>query len=202
MNPFVALLAGGHHLRGVRIPTSLLAFRLRGDYFAVGTWVIAEVYRLIIIRFDSLGGPSGMSLPGDFPGMDPVLRGALTYWAALALAALTMLGCYLLMRGRIGLALTAVRDDEIAARANGVDVTWSKRLIYLVSAAGMRRRRRPPDHDSLSVQPDADLLRAMVRLHDLHRDHRRHRLPRRPAAGSHRLLRAATDCSPATAPGT
>ncbi|MET1154231.1 hypothetical protein [Arthrobacter sp.] len=49
--------------------------------------------------FDGPGGPSGMSLPG-LTGIDPVLRGALTYWAALALAALTILGCYLLMRGR------------------------------------------------------------------------------------------------------
>jgi len=43
------------------IPTSFLAFRLRGDYFAVGTWVVAEVYRLIAIRIDALGGPSGAS---------------------------------------------------------------------------------------------------------------------------------------------
>ena len=60
----------------------------------------------------------------------------MTYWAALALAALTVLGCYLLLRGRIGLALTAVRDDEITARASGVDVTQAKRIIYLISAAG------------------------------------------------------------------
>ena len=154
MNPFVALPLAALTCAVFAIPTSWLAFRLRGDYFAVGTWVIAEVYRLIIIRFDSLGGPSGMSLPG-LTGMDPVLRGALTYWAALALAALTILGCYLLMRGRTGLALTAVRDDETAARANGVDVTWSKRLVYLVSAAGCGAAGGILIIDSLSVQPNA-----------------------------------------------
>ena len=44
------------------LPTSWLAFRLRGDYFAVGTWVIAEVYHLVTVRDRSLGGGSGRSL--------------------------------------------------------------------------------------------------------------------------------------------
>lgn len=43
-------------------PLSFLAFRLRGGYFAVGTWVIAEVVRLIVVRFDSLGAASGRTL--------------------------------------------------------------------------------------------------------------------------------------------
>ncbi|WP_211881127.1 branched-chain amino acid ABC transporter permease [Pseudarthrobacter albicanus] len=154
MHPFLALPLAALTCAVFAIPTSWLAFRLRGDYFAVGTWVIAEVYRLVIIRFDSLGGANGKSLPG-LSGMDPVLRGALTYWAALAIAALTVTGCYLLMRGRTGLALTAVRDDETAARANGVGVTWSKRLVYLVSAAGCGAAGGILIIDSLSVQPNA-----------------------------------------------
>lgn len=154
VQPFLAIPLAALSCAVFAIPTSWLAFRLRGDYFAVGTWVIAEAYRLIIIRIDSLGGASGKSLPG-LNRMDPVLRGAMTYWAALALAAVTILGCYLLMRGRTGLALTAVRDDETAARANGVDVTWSKRLVYLISAAGCGAAGGILIIDSLSVQPAA-----------------------------------------------
>jgi branched-chain amino acid transport system permease protein len=66
-----------------------------------------------------------------------------------------VLGCYLLMRGRTGLALTAVHDDETAARASGVDVTWSKRLGYLVSAAGCGAAGGILIIDALSVQPGA-----------------------------------------------
>src|SRR5699024_6371699 len=56
--------------------TSWLAFRLRGDYFAVGTWVIAEVYRLIVVKIDVLGGPSGRPLTG-MPDIDRTLRAAM-----------------------------------------------------------------------------------------------------------------------------
>ncbi|MCO4275917.1 branched-chain amino acid ABC transporter permease [Pseudarthrobacter sp. HLT3-5] len=154
VQPFLALPLAALTCAVFAIPTSWLAFRLRGDYFAVGTWVIAEVYRLIVIRFADLGGASGKSLPG-LRGLDPVFRGALVYWVALALAVLTILG-YLLLRGRTGLALTAVRDDdETAAKANGVDVTRSKRLVYLVSAAGCGAAGGLLIIDALSVQPEA-----------------------------------------------
>lgn len=152
---FLAVILAAITCAVFSIPTALLAFRLRGDYFAVGTWVIAEVYRLIVVKIPGLGGPSGGPLSGDFPRMDPVLRGALTYWAALAVAALTVFGCYLLLRGRIGLALTAVRDDEVTARAAGVDVVWAKGVIYLISAAGCGAAGGILVMSQLGVQPDA-----------------------------------------------
>lgn len=151
---FVAIVLAALTCAVVAIPTSLLAFRLRGDYFAVGTWVIAEVYRLVIVRIPELGGPSGRSL-GALADIDPALRGAMTYWAALALAAMTVFGCYLLLRGRIGLALTAVRDDEITARASGVDVTQAKRIIYFISAAGSGAAGGVLLMTQLGVQPNA-----------------------------------------------
>src|SRR5690606_34757692 len=136
------------------VPTSWLAFRLRGDYFAVGTWVIAEVYRLLVVRVDALGGASGKGLAG-LSGLDPVLRGALTYWVALALTLATVGGCSLLLRGRVGLALMAVRDEEAAASAAGIDVTRAKRMVYLVSAAGCGAAGGVITVSSLSVNPDA-----------------------------------------------
>ncbi len=146
--PIAALIAAV-----IALPTSLLAFRLRGDYFAVGTWVIAEVFRLIIVRINSLGGGSGRSLTA-LSGLDIVVRQALTYWAALAVAVVAVLASYLLLRGRIGLSLTAVRDDEVAARSAGVDVTWAKRVVYLVSAAGCGAAGGVLLVSQLSVEPD------------------------------------------------
>lgn len=154
VQPYLAILMGAVSCAVVALPTSLLAFRLRGDYFAVGTWVIAEVYRLLIIRIEPLGGPSGRSLEG-LSSIDPALRGALTYWTALALALATVAGCFLLLRGRIGLALTAVRDDEPAAGAAGVNVGFAKRVVYLVAAAGAGAAGGILLVQSLSVQPDA-----------------------------------------------
>src|SRR5205085_3286837 len=76
--PFAVVVAGA-----IAVPVSFLVFRLRAEYFAIGTWVVAEVFFLVLIRFRSLGGGTGTSLPG-LALIDPVFRQALTYWSALA----------------------------------------------------------------------------------------------------------------------
>jgi branched-chain amino acid transport system permease protein len=154
VQPFLAIPIAALVCAVVALPTSLLAFRLRGDYFAVGTWVIAEVYRLVFVRIDHLGGGSGRSLPG-LGGMDVVLRQAATYWAALAVAVLAVVSCYLLLRTRVGLALTAVRDNEVAARSSGVKVQHTKRLVYLIAAAGTGAAGGVLIISTLNVVPDS-----------------------------------------------
>ncbi|MBO0846763.1 MAG: branched-chain amino acid ABC transporter permease [Nocardioides sp.] len=154
INPFLGIAVAALFSAVLAVPTSLLAFRLRGDYFAVGTWVIAEVYRLLVIKSDSLGGPSGRALTG-LSDMGLTARNAATYWAALVVAVVCVAAGYLLLRGRVGLSLTAVRDDEIAARAAGVDVTTAKRIVYLVSAAGCGAAGGVVVVDALSIQPTA-----------------------------------------------
>lgn len=151
---YVAVLLAALTAAVFAVPTSWLAFRLRGDYFAIGTWVIAEVYRLVTTRIDSLGGASGKSLT-TLSGIDPVMRGALTYWVALALALASVLVCYLLLRSRVGLSLMAVRDEETAASAVGIDVPRAKRLVYLISAAGCGAAGGVLLVASLSVNPNA-----------------------------------------------
>ena len=151
---YVAVLLAALTAAVFAVPTSWLAFRLRGDYFAIGTWVIAEVYRLVTTRIDSLGGASGKSLT-TLSGIDPVIRGALTYWVALALALASVLACYLLLRSRLGLSLMAVRDEETAANAVGINVPRAKRWVYLISAAGCGAAGGVLLVASLSVNPDA-----------------------------------------------
>jgi branched-chain amino acid transport system permease protein len=135
VEPFVALPIAAVFCAVISVPISLLVFRLRGGYFAIGTWVVAEVLSLLTIRSSSLGGGTGTNLPG-LDGFDPVVLGADTYWTALAVALITLVGGYLLLRSRVGLALTAVRDDEAAARSVGVRVSQAKRIVYLAAAIG------------------------------------------------------------------
>jgi branched-chain amino acid transport system permease protein len=135
VQPYLGVFLAAAACAVIALPTSLLAFRLRGDYFAVGTWVIAEVYHLAVTRDTALGGGSGRALT-TLSGFTPTLREAITYWVALGVATASVVGCYLLLRGRLGLALTAVRDDERAASASGVAVTRAKRVVYLAAAAG------------------------------------------------------------------
>ena len=135
INAYVAIPAALLVSAAVAVPVSFLVFRLRAEYFAIGTWVVAEVFFLALVRVRSLGGGTGTALPG-LALIDPVLRQALTYWSALAVAAAALLATYLLLRSRMGLDLTAIRDNELAARSVGVRVTSAQRAVYVVSAAG------------------------------------------------------------------
>jgi len=134
VHPFIALLFAGP-VAGVAGWLSLrLLFRLQGAYFAIGTWVVAEVLRLVFANISVLGGGSGISITSTVQKMDPWWRQAGTYWLALGLAVGAVMGVYLLLRGRYGLALTAVRDSPAAAQSLGVSVPAVKTWVYVLAA--------------------------------------------------------------------
>jgi len=145
----LAMLAGVHPLAAVplagalgavlAVPVGALLFRLRGHYFAIGTWVMAEVFRLIASQVSVLGGGSGISLPAGIVtsmAASRQMREFLVYWAVFALVVTVLVAIVLLLRSRYGLALTAIRDNEIAARSSGVDVGRIKFAVYVATASG------------------------------------------------------------------
>jgi branched-chain amino acid transport system permease protein len=150
-NPFVALPLAIVVCAVASVPISFVVFRLRGGYFAIATWVVAEVAYLVTIRFSSLGGGTGASLPGLH--YSATVLGALTYWASLAVAVLALLSAFLLLRSRLGLALTAVRDSEIAAASVGVQVSVAKRIVYSLACAGAGGAGGLMILTNLNVQP-------------------------------------------------
>jgi branched-chain amino acid transport system permease protein len=154
VDPFLAVPLAGAVCGLLAWPTSFLAFRLSGGYFAIGTWVIAEVVRLVVTQFDALGAGSGASLTA-FGRLDitPVYRVAYVYWLGLGIAVLVVLAVYLLMRSRLGLALTAIRDNPTAAGSSGVHVTRAKRLVYVIAAAGCGLAGALIVANTLRVQP-------------------------------------------------
>jgi branched-chain amino acid transport system permease protein len=117
------------------LPLWWLVARLRLGYFAIATWVLASMVMLVIEQISSIGGGTGEPLPG-LSGMDPAVLTADTYWAALTVAVLAIGGVYFLLRSRVGLMLTAIRDDERAARSSGVRVGLARLLVFVVAAAG------------------------------------------------------------------
>jgi len=138
VHPIVAIAAAGVLGAVISAPVAALIFRLRGAYFAIGTWVIAEVFRLIFAQVSALGGGSGTSLPASIVkslAADRSGREALSYWLALGAALIVVATVYLLLRSRRGLALTAIRDNELAAGSLGVDVWRTKFFVYVVASA-------------------------------------------------------------------
>jgi branched-chain amino acid transport system permease protein len=149
LNPLLAIPIAGAISALFALPTALIVFRQRGAYFAIGTWVVAEVYRLAFAQVKPLGGGTGTSLTpvvtSSVPGLDwvktlldartPAARDIISYWVALVLVAGTLVAVYLILRSRRGLALGAIRDHETAAASLGVDIYRIKLVVYIATAA-------------------------------------------------------------------
>jgi branched-chain amino acid transport system permease protein len=154
LSPFAALPVAAIASGIAALPLWWLVSRLRSGYFAIATWVLAATIMLVIEKFSSIGGGTGLPLPG-FSGMDPTLLTAYTYWAGLAVTVLALVGIYLLLRGRIGLVLTAVRDDEVAARSSGARVGLARMLVFVVAGVGCGAAGGVLAISQLQVQPSA-----------------------------------------------
>jgi branched-chain amino acid transport system permease protein len=157
VHPLVAVPLAGVIGAIVAVPVAALLFRLRGHYFAIGSWVMAEVFRLLASQVSVLGGGSGISLPvAIVTSMAPTrqIREFLIYWLALALLAAIVVLMVLLLRSRYGLALTAIRDNELAARSSGVDVGRLKFGVYVVTAFGTAMAGALIFLQKLRVSPD------------------------------------------------
>jgi branched-chain amino acid transport system permease protein len=135
ISPWAGLVVAAIGAGVCALPLWWLVARLRLGYFAIATWVLASMVALIIQQISSIGGGTGEPLPG-LSGMEPAVLTAYTYWAALTVAVLAIGGVYFLLRSRVGLVLTAIRDDERAARSSGVRVGLARLLVFVVAAAG------------------------------------------------------------------
>jgi branched-chain amino acid transport system permease protein len=151
-NPFAALPAAAIGCGVIGLPVWWIVSRLRSGYFAIATWVVASVCELLIVRFPSLGGGTGAPLPG-LGSLSPTLLTADTYWISLAVVVIVLAGAYLLLRSRLGLVLTAIRDDEIGARSSGVRVWRARQLVFVVAAVGCGAAGGLFIISLLSVQP-------------------------------------------------
>jgi len=158
VHPFLAVALAGLVAAAISVPTAAVAFRLRGGYFAIGTWVIAEVFHLLTVNgadlhFD-LGGGNGVTILSA-ADLERTFRAHGTYFWALGIGAGSVLLSYLLLRSRLGLGLTAVRDDEMAARSLGIDVLRAKVLVYVIAALGCGLAGGVIYLNLLRVQPEA-----------------------------------------------
>jgi len=154
VNPFVAVPLGALAAGLVALPVSFIAFRLQGGYFAIGTWVIAEVFRLGFANVSAIGGGSGTSLTA-LRGIDRATRETVTYLIAVTSVVAIIGLVHLFLRSKQGLALLAIRDNESAAESQGIDVRATKRAVYVVAALGAGLAGALYFLGNLRISPDA-----------------------------------------------
>jgi branched-chain amino acid transport system permease protein len=134
----LAILLAGLLAAGIGTLLIFPAFRLRGHYIAIATLAIGQVVGLVILNWESLTqGAMGLSgiPPLTFAGHD-LYSPAAVYWICLgALVALAFLQTRLL-GSHFGRTLRAIRDDDIAARAYGVQLDRYKSLAFAFGAFG------------------------------------------------------------------
>jgi branched-chain amino acid transport system permease protein len=136
------------------LPTAAFAFRLRGGYFAIATWVIAEVYRLLVINTSELGSGNGVTITAAAE-VERATREDATYWLALGTGVGAVVLVYMILRSRLGLGLTAIRDNEEGAESLGVNVLRAKIVVYIVAAFGCALAGAVIYFSLLRVQPNA-----------------------------------------------
>jgi branched-chain amino acid transport system permease protein len=156
--PLPALGLAGLAAAAIALPTAFVVFRLRGAYFAIGTWVVAEVFRLLLALVKPLGGGTGMSLPVAVVRAVAESRSArdvIVYYLGLALGTGAVLLVLFWLRSRQGLALTAIRDSETAAASVGVDNRRAKLAVHIFAAGVAGLVGAIAFLEKLRISPDA-----------------------------------------------
>ncbi len=125
---FISIIVGGIVAAVFGMIIGLPALRLRGDYLAIVTLAFGEIVRSIFMNSskESFGGSLGL----DTPRFNKDILFVVAFIMVLATLAVTQN----LIRSKHGRAITAIRDNEIAARATGIDVTKYKLLVFTVSS--------------------------------------------------------------------
>lgn len=129
-------------------------FRLSGAHFAVGSWVLAELLRITALNSDTLGAGGGMPLLA-IREFSREARNAGVYWAALVVGLGALLIARAILKSRLGLALTSVRDAEVAALSCGVPVRRAKLALWVVAAMLTGTAGAVAYMNTLQVSPDA-----------------------------------------------
>ena len=143
--PWWGIPLGGLFAAAMSLPIGLLCFRLRGPYFSLSTLAVAEIVKLVALNWEAVtNGPVGYLITGLPPvrllGHAVDWESKTPFYLVAAVLALAGLGATaLLQRSRLGAWLVAIRENEDAAEAVGVDTVRSKVLTFALSAflAGM-----------------------------------------------------------------
>lgn len=121
----ISMLAGGIIAAVFGFIIGLPALRLKGDYLAIVTLAFGEIVRTVFKNLETFGGALGLSTKK---------YGSELFIVAFIVVLAMLFVIQNLIRSKHGRAITAIRDNEIAAKAMGINVTFYKLLVFVVSA--------------------------------------------------------------------
>ena len=129
INIWIGVLLGGLASVLLALFMSLFIFRMKGVYFAIGTWIFAEALLVWFSNWAYVKYGSGLFIkPTNEISM------ATIYYAAFVVGVGSVVLVYMLLRSRLGLGLMAMRDDDQVSATLGVEVFRSKLYCFLISA--------------------------------------------------------------------
>ena len=118
------------------IATICFRYALRGIYFAVGTLLLAEIARILVVNSSSLGRSQGLQIPPTEGVLNLGFSSDLPYFYIFLLMCVVLaLSTAIVERSKLGYDMVALREQEEGAKALGVDVAGVKRLSFVISAA-------------------------------------------------------------------
>ncbi len=154
INPWVTLPLAGLISGLFAMVSAVPLFRLSGPYFAVATWVLAEVLRIGASNTTWLGSAGGMPLE-TIREYDRFTRNAGIYWAALTIGVASLACARAVLRGRLGMALMSIRDSEVAAASSGVSVQSTKFALWVIAGVMTGLGGAVAYMNTLQVTPNA-----------------------------------------------
>jgi len=126
---FFAVLLGGVVSVLFAALISIPVFRMKGVYFAIGTWVIAESLGICFSNWKYVRYGMGLFIKPAYK-----LPMEWLYYGALVACVISVGLIYFLLRSNLGLALMAIRDDAQASESVGVNIFWTKLVCFFISA--------------------------------------------------------------------
>jgi branched-chain amino acid transport system permease protein len=154
ITPYAAMLLAMLLAGVISVPISFLLLHWRGGHFAIATWVVAEVFAIVVSFDKSLGAGTGISLI-ELNRYGAQQRANYTYWLTLGVGVALLVFIFMLLRSRTGASLRAIRDDEEAAASVGVRVMTGKRILYVVAAVGSGAAGALTLANTLFIQPQS-----------------------------------------------
>jgi branched-chain amino acid transport system permease protein len=129
LNPLLAMVLAAALSSVICVPLGLILFRLRGAYFALSMLAFAEITRLIAQEWTSVtNGAAGLLYLAAFPNKTS------NYWILLIMVIGSIVATWLLVRAKPGAYFLAIREDQDAAEALGINTFRYKLVAFIVSA--------------------------------------------------------------------